>query len=90
VTSNEPACIIQGKPENVIDSHQRFNSGGTVDKALKIWKSDGSFTVQVQFKNAATSGPSNVGGANDQHSFRSRPSFTFPEPNVCLNTSILS
>jgi len=58
MTPNEPACMIQGKPEDVIGSHQSFNSGGAVDKVLDTKESDGSFTVQVQFKNAAASGPS--------------------------------
>jgi hypothetical protein len=50
MTLNELAYMIQGnpeKPEDVIGSNQRLNSGVAVDKVLDIKESDGSFTVQV-------------------------------------------
>ena len=56
VTLNEPVRTIQEKPEDVIGSHQNTNSGDAVDKVLR--ESDGSFNIQVQFKNAAASRPS--------------------------------
>jgi hypothetical protein len=58
VTLNGPVRTIQEKPEDVIGSHQNTNSGDAVDKVLNIRESDGSFNVQVQFKNAAASRPS--------------------------------
>jgi hypothetical protein len=90
VTLNEPVRTIQEKPEDVIGSHQNTNSGDAVDKVLNIRESDGSFNVQVQFKNAAASRPSPTSAKQRSAHLSFQAFLHLPEPNVRLNTSLRS